>query len=163
MVLANYILGGGFLNSRLATRIRQKEGLSYGVGSGFSANALDKTGRFMVYAISAPENSERVNICVKEEITKANKEGFTAEEIEAAKSGLLQSRQVSRAQDASLAGTLNSNLFLGRTMQFDGKIDDAIKALTPDQVNKAFNKFISADKLVVVRAGDFEKDVEKKP
>ena len=48
-------------------------------------------------------------------------------------------------------------------MQFDGKIDDAIKALTPDQVNKAFNKFISADKLVVVRAGDFEKDVEKKP
>lgn len=117
----------------------------------------------MVYAISAPENSERVNICVKEEITKANKEGFTAEEIEAAKSGLLQSRQVSRAQDASLAGTLNSNLFLGRTMQFDGKIDDAIKALTPDQVNKAFNKFISADKLVVVRAGDFEKDVEKKP
>src|SRR5260370_41874141 len=27
LVLGNYILGGGFLNSRLATRIREKEGL----------------------------------------------------------------------------------------------------------------------------------------
>ena len=29
--LGGYMLGGGFLNSRLAVRIRQKEGLSYGV------------------------------------------------------------------------------------------------------------------------------------
>ena len=34
LLLANYMFGGGFLNSRLAVRIRQKEGLSYGVGSG---------------------------------------------------------------------------------------------------------------------------------
>src|SRR5262249_55000906 len=33
LLLGNYMLGGGFLNSRLAVRIRQKEGLSYGVGS----------------------------------------------------------------------------------------------------------------------------------
>jgi predicted Zn-dependent peptidase len=33
LVMGNYIIGGGFLNSRLATRIRQKEGISYGVGS----------------------------------------------------------------------------------------------------------------------------------
>src|SRR5690606_24939564 len=32
LVIGNYMLGGGFLNSRLATRIRQKEGISYGVG-----------------------------------------------------------------------------------------------------------------------------------
>ena len=34
LLLGNYMLGGGFLNSRLATRMRQKDGLSYGVGSG---------------------------------------------------------------------------------------------------------------------------------
>lgn len=163
MVLANYMLGGGFLNSRLATRIRQKEGLSYGVGSQFSSSALDKNGNFTVYAISAPENTEKVNACVKEEITRVNKEGFSAEELEAAKSGLLQSRQVSRAQDASLAGTLNNNLFLDRTMQFDDKMDKAIQALTPEQVNAAFNKYIKPEKLVVVKAGDFEKNAEKKP
>lgn len=163
MLLANYMMGGGFLNSRLATRIRQKEGLSYGVGSQFSASSLDKNGAFTVYAISAPENSEKVNTCVKEEIARVNKDGFTAEELEAAKSGFLQSRQVSRSQDASLAGMLNNNLFLDRTMQFDDNMDKAIKALTPAQVNAAFNKYITPEKLLVVRAGDFEKEGEKKP
>ncbi len=49
LVLGNYMLGGGFLNSRLAVRVRQKEGLSYGVGSQFNASSLDKVGNFMVY------------------------------------------------------------------------------------------------------------------
>src|SRR5208337_4716062 len=40
MVIGNFMLGGGFINSRLATRIRQKEGISYGVGSWFFASAL---------------------------------------------------------------------------------------------------------------------------
>ncbi|HEY9489642.1 MAG TPA: pitrilysin family protein, partial [Chryseosolibacter sp.] len=56
LVLGNYMLGGGFLNSRLATRIRQKDGLSYGVGSQFNAGALDPVGSFFAYAIYAPEN-----------------------------------------------------------------------------------------------------------
>ncbi len=42
LTLANYMLGGGFLNSRLAVRIRQKEGLSYGVGSQFNASRWTK-------------------------------------------------------------------------------------------------------------------------
>ena len=36
LVIGNYMLGGGFFNSRLATRLRQKDGLSYGVGSGLN-------------------------------------------------------------------------------------------------------------------------------
>ena len=53
LVLGNYMLGGGFLNSRLAVRIRQKEGLWYGVGSQFQASALDQSGR------SSPSRSTR--------------------------------------------------------------------------------------------------------
>ena len=41
LVLGNYLLGGGFLNSRLATRIRQKEGISYGINSGFAASSYE--------------------------------------------------------------------------------------------------------------------------
>ena len=44
--LGNYMPGGGFLNSRLSTRIRQKEGLSYGVGSQLSVSSLDQAGAF---------------------------------------------------------------------------------------------------------------------
>ncbi|HEY4220736.1 MAG TPA: insulinase family protein, partial [Myxococcota bacterium] len=54
MVLGNFMLGGGFLNSRIATRIRQKEGLSYGAGSQFNASGLDKDAMFTAYAIYNP-------------------------------------------------------------------------------------------------------------
>ena len=43
LVLGNYMLGGGFLSSRLAVRIRQKDGLSYGVGSNLSGSPMDKS------------------------------------------------------------------------------------------------------------------------
>ncbi len=52
----NTILGGGFLNSRLATRIRQQDGLSYTVSSQLSADPLDKVGSFDIFAICAPQN-----------------------------------------------------------------------------------------------------------
>jgi len=51
MELADYIVGGGFLNSRLMTQIRQKEGLSYFVGSQFYASPLDQYGQFVGLAI----------------------------------------------------------------------------------------------------------------
>jgi len=99
LMLGNYMLGGGFLNSRLATRIRQKEGLSYGVGSWFYGNSQDESGGFGAYAIYAPENRNKVQQAFIEEIEKATTDGFTQEEIDAAKSGWLQSRQVTRAQE----------------------------------------------------------------
>jgi zinc protease len=157
LIMGNYMLGGGFLNSRLATRIRQKEGLSYGVGSQFSASSLDKNGTFMSYAIYAPQNAEKLEAAFKEEIDKALKEGFTAEELKAAKSGYLQSRQVARSQDASLANTLTNNLYLNRTMQWDADFEKKIESLTPEQIKAAFNKYIDYNKLVIVKAGDFAK------
>ena len=38
--MGNYILGSGTLSSRLGDRIRQKEGLSYGVSSSFDGIIL---------------------------------------------------------------------------------------------------------------------------
>ena len=165
LVMANFMLGGGFINSRLATRIRQKDGLSYGVGSQFNASSLDKNGSFLAYAIYAPQNAEKLEQAFKEEIDKAVKEGFTADELKAAKSGYLQQRQVSRAQDASLAGTLSNNLYLDRTMNWDADFEKKIEALTPADVKAAAARYIDYDKITVIKAGDFEKarkDMPKK-
>ncbi|HEV7349989.1 pitrilysin family protein [Telluribacter sp.] len=163
LIMANYMLGGGFLNSRLATRIRQKEGLSYGVGSQFSASSLDKNGTFLAYAIYAPQNVDKLEQAFKEELEKALKEGFTAEEIKAAKSGYLQSRQVSRAQDASLASALVNNLYLDRTMKWDEEFEKKVESLTPDQIRAAMNKHIDYSKITVIKAGDFEKARKEVP
>ena len=157
LVLGNYMLGGGFLNSRLATRIRQKEGLSYGVGSGLNVSSLDRSGRFTATAIYAPQNVEKLEAAFKDEIARMLRDGFTAGEVEAAKSGYLQSRQVSRAQDNELAGRMNNYLFLGRTFAWDTDLESKIAALTPAQVNAALAKYIDPSKLSLVVAGDFKK------
>jgi zinc protease len=157
MVLGNYMLGGGFLNSRLAVRIRQKEGLSYGVGSQFSAGALDQVGSFFAYAIYAPENVEKLEAAFKEELQKVITEGFTAEEIAGAKSGWSQSRTVSRSQDGGLAGTLNNYLFLKRDMNWDKDFEAKVMSLTPEQINAAMKKHITPQKINIIKAGDFAK------
>ena len=162
MVLGNYMLGGGFLNSRLATRIRQKEGLSYGVGSFFSAGTLDESATLGAYAIYAPENRDALEKAFREEIEKVQKEGFTAEEIAAAKSGWLQSRTVTRSQDNALVGTLNNNLFTDRDMMWDATFEEKISKLTPEQINAAMKKHIDLNKMTFVKAGDFAAAEKKK-
>jgi zinc protease len=157
LVLGNYMLGGGFLNSRLAVRIRQKEGLSYGVGSQFMAQPLDKSGTFMTFAIYAPENVTKLEAAFKEEIARMLADGFTEQEVKEAKSGWLQGRQVTRAQDASLANLLSQELYLQRTLKWDAAIDEKVAALTPAQILAAMKKHIDPSKISIVKAGDFAK------
>ncbi|MBS1812583.1 MAG: insulinase family protein [Acidobacteria bacterium] len=162
LILGDYMLGGGFLNSRLATRIRQKDGLSYVVGSQLSASALDKSGSFLTYAIYAPQNRDKLETAFQEEIARTLKDGFTEEEIKAAKTGWLQSRQVSRAQDNELAGKLNNYLFLNRTFAWDADLETKVNNLTTEQINSAFRKFIDPKKISIVKAGDFAKSASAK-
>jgi zinc protease len=157
LVLGNYMLGGGFLNSRLGTRIRQKEGLSYGVGSQLQASSLDKSGIFLAYAIYAPQNVERLEAAFKEEVARALKDGFTEEEIKAAKSGWLQARQVSRAQDSELVARLTGYLYLDRTLAWDDAFEKKVLALTPDEIVAAMRRQIDPAKITIVKAGDFSK------
>ncbi len=157
LLLGNYMLGGGFLNSRLAVRIRQKDGLSYGVGSQFSAGSLDKVGSFNGFAIYAPQNLEKLEKAFKEEIERALKEGFSEEEVKSAKSGYLQSQTVNRSQDAGLASRLNDYLFIKRTLLWDKDLETKIAALTPDQIATAMRKWIDPAKINIVKAGDFAK------
>ncbi len=157
LTLGNYMLGGGFLNSRLAARIRGRDGLSYGVGSSFNASSLDESGTFFANAIYNPINVEKLEAAFKDELAKMQKDGFTEAEIEAAKSGWLQSRQLSRAQDRELSGRLNNYLFLNRTLAFDADLESKVKALTVEQINAAMRKYITPENITIIKAGDFAK------
>ena len=157
LVLGNYILGGGFLNSRLASRIRGKEGLSYGVGSNFSASPKQDNAMFMGNAILNPANIQKVEKAFQEELEKAFKEGFTREEVDSAKKGWLQSRQVMRTEDSMLTGTLNTNATYDRTMLYTREVESKVDSLTPEKVNEVFKKYMDPSKLSIFKAGDFEK------
>jgi zinc protease len=159
--IGNYVLGGGALSNRLATRIRQKEGISYGVGSQLSADAQDKTGSFLTYAIYAPENAEKLEKAFKDEVEKILKDGITAEELEIAKKGITQSRMTDRATDRSLVGRLNRYQGFNRSLKWDAEFEAAIMKLSVADVNAALKKYINLSKMSMFKAGDFDKVVKK--
>ena len=161
LYVANYMLGGGAgLDSRLGTRIRQKDGLSYGAGSSLDVGPLDRAGSWSVYAIAAPQNVAKVEAAFREELERALKDGFTDAELANAKSGIMQSRLQTRAQDGALAGGWVGNLYVGRTFAFSKEFEDRIQALKPADVNVALRKYVDPAKITIVKAGDFAKKVQ---
>jgi zinc protease len=155
LTLGSYIFGGGFLNSRLATRIRQREGISYGIGAGISAQALDSVGTFTANAIYNPENVVRLENAFREEVDKLLKDGVTAEELDKAKQGWLQQQLQNRSQDQFLVSLLSQQALTGRTMAFNTEFEQWVAALTPVEVNAALRKYVDPAKISFVKAGDF--------
>ena len=148
---------GGSPNSRVFQRIRVKDGLSYGANAGFSVPTTDDGGRFTASAIAAPQNMPKVEAAFQEELAKALKDGFTADEVEKAKKTWLDDRSVSRTEEASVASLLMQRERWGRTMQWDAKLEAAVAALTPEQVNEAFRHHLDPAALSIVKGGDFKK------
>ncbi len=109
------------------------------------------------FAIYAPENRDKLEAAFREEIELARADGFTAEEVEAAKTGYLESRGVARAQDGSLAGMLSQALYFGRTLEWNAALEEKIAQLTPQQILQAMRRHIDPDRISVVVAGDFAK------
>lgn len=157
LMLANYIFGEGGLKSRLMDRIRQKDGLSYGGGSQIVAGDIDRAGMFSLSAIAAPQNLDKLDAAIRSELARAVKDGFTAEELAGAKSGLLQKRVQNRSQDRILASGWASFLYLGQTFEWSRQFERKLAAVTLPELNAAFRKAIDPARLSVVIAGDQSK------
>jgi zinc protease len=156
MSVASLILGDTG-NSRLWQRVREKEGLSYGVGAFLQPGHVDLNSSLELSAAYAPENRERLAKALTEELQRIVKDGVTETEVAEAKAGLLKRRQLSRTQDPSLAASLVQQEHLGRTFETSAKIDAAIGALTVADVNAALRKYVKPEAFAFVYAGTFKK------
>ncbi|MGM9485661.1 M16 family metallopeptidase [Roseateles sp. NT4] len=154
--LAVHIFGGGGLESRLSERVRQKEGLTYGIGASLSAGFFGNAGSFSIQASYAPDKRERVIAVVQEEVARMAKDGVTAAELDRAKKDILEGRKQSRADPGALAGGLTSLAERGETWVAAQKRDDALAAVTVEQANAAWRKHIKADSFIISTAGDFK-------
>jgi zinc protease len=154
LVLGNYILGQGPA-SRLFGRIRGREGLSYGVGSSFSASPRSDGASFAVNAITAPQNAEKVEASFRDELASVLRDGYTEEELAAAKQSWAQARQVARTQDGGLASTLGLWEHVGRTMAWTAEFEARVQALTVAEVRDAMRRHLDLDKMTFMRGGDF--------
>jgi zinc protease len=155
LVIGNYVFGAGALSSRLGDRIRQREGLSYGVGSAMRSSSLDERTSLSLYAITNPANMDKVVAAVREELTLLLKDGVTQTELDAARQGFLQHQEVARTEDPNLARVLEDTLYAGRTMDYYTKLEAGIRELTPETVAYAFRKHIDPKRIFTAVAGDF--------
>jgi len=133
------------------------------VGSQLLGDNFDKAGGFLTYAIYAPQNLARLQQAFNEEIARVLDEDFTQDEIDKAKSGWLQGRSVSRAQDNELVGNLAHYLFVGRTLAWDAEFEKKVMALDAAQIRAALQRHLKPANFTVVKAGDFAGAAKQPP
>lgn len=156
--MANEILGsGGFLTARIPTRLREKEGISYGAGSFIDIPLNNDVASWGYYAILNPTKRDAVENALKEEVAKALKDGFTQEELDANKKSFSNQRTTMLGMDNTLVNLVNTKLQYGVSLDNFDTENAKIQALKLDEVNAALRKYISLDKLTSVYAGDFNK------
>lgn len=156
LLIGNYIFGAGALSSRLGDRIRQKDGLSYGVGSALGASSLDERASLTIYASFKPDNVGKVTSGIQEEMELLLKDGVTVAELDSARDGYLQHQEVSRTDDPHLARILEETLYSNRTMEYYTTMEQRIRSLTQEDITEAWNKHIDPKRFFTAIAGDFK-------
>ena len=162
MMLADYMLGGGFLNGRVPQRLREKEGLSYGAGTFIRVGTHDDFAALLGYAIYAPQNLEKVQKGFSEELALAVEKGFTDTELKLAREGLLKQLEQGRAEDQSLVMDLVQQLDLGRTTAFDQQVEDKLRSLSVAEINGTLKKIVDPKKFSIIKVGDFKQPATPK-
>jgi zinc protease len=156
MIMANYMFGGQ-ITARLPDRVRNREGYSYSVSSGFSAPVEGDAAAFSASAIENPVNAPKVEASFIDELTKTLRDGFTAAELAKAKAALRDDRTQSRSSDGGLMNLIVAREQFGRTLAWDEQMDAKLQTLTLDQVNAAFRRHVTTGSISIVKGGDFKR------
>jgi zinc protease len=145
------ILGSGF-SGRLMSTVRDKEGLTYGIGAGVGDDTF-VNGSWNISATFAPALLDKGIASTRRELEKWWRQGVTAAELEARKTNLIGSFQVSLATTFGMANAILHSLDSGVGIEWLDRYPDAVKALTVEQVNAAIRKHLDPKKMVLVKAG----------
>jgi zinc protease len=156
--MANEMLGGGaFLTNRIASRLRESEGMSYGAGSYMTFNYKYPSCMWGAYAIFNPVYKNRLDSALRDVISKTLQEGFRQDELNKAVAAWIQQRKIGLGTDQGLATRLAAYMSDGKDLDFYSYNEEQVKALTLEQVNAALRKYISPDKISYLYVGDFSK------
>ncbi len=148
----NLILGGGgALNSRLGTTIRDVQGLVYGVSSGFEADRF--AGPFEISMGTNPGNVERAIRALQQEVQRMREKGVTQRELDEAVAYLTGSFPLALETNEGLAGVLWRAEFYGLGPNYIRDYPQRYRAVTLAQVNAAAKKYLHPDAAALVIAG----------
>jgi len=150
MALLNLITGGG-MSSRLFQRVREREGLCYGIYSFNSAN--DDSGVFGVYAATGGETESRMIEIILDELSRIRCDGFEPRELERAreqvKANILMGLESTNARMNYLA---RNEMVFGRHILHD-EVIAKYDAVTLDRLNSLAAELLVFSKMSLAAVG----------
>ena len=149
--VATSVLGGGF-SARLMGNVRDKEGLTYGIG----AYVTDDTfvdGDWRIQASFAPALLEKGVESTKRQLTEWYEKGVTDVELAQRKTDMAGSYKLSLSTTSGMAGMILTTMNRDLPISFIDEYPARVGALTTAQVNGAIKKHLDPEKMVLVKAG----------
>ncbi|HEY3203154.1 MAG TPA: pitrilysin family protein [Thermoanaerobaculia bacterium] len=151
--LANSALGQSSLTSRLGVRVRDTEGLTYGIHSSFSATHV--AGPFVVSVTVKPESRDAAIASTLDEIGSFLKSGITEKELAEEKSSRVGRFKVDLASNGGIAHALDSAIYYGFGVSYLDRFSAEVDAVTKEQADAAFARRVRPEAFTVVSAGSF--------
>ncbi len=149
--IANYILGGGGFSARLMQEVRDKRGLTYGIGTGLAP--FRHAGLILGQAsIDNPKVAEALTV-TRATMQRLHEDGPTAEEIEAAKNYLTGAQPLSLTSTDKIASVLIGMQREGLGIDYLDRFPDLIRSVTPDAVKAALHRFFDPAQATWVLVG----------
>jgi len=155
MLLATQIFGAGGMESRLATRVRQQEGLSYGIGASLTVPRWGNDASLSIGGTFGPQDRDKVLALVQDELRRMAEQDIGEAELARAKKGLLEARLQARADDGQLAQLLNLLADREESWPAVAQREQALAAVTAEQVQAAWRRLVRREAFVISTAGDF--------
>jgi zinc protease len=152
-VLANSALGQSSLTSRLGVRVRDTEGLTYGIHSGFAATHL--AGPFAVSLTVKPESRDAAVAATLEEIRRFIVGGMTEKELADEKSSHAGRFKVDLGSNGGLAHAIDAAVYYGLGVSYLDEFPSRVAAVTKEEADSAFGKRVDPDRFTIVSAGSF--------
>jgi zinc protease len=154
-MLANRALGESTLSSRLGLRVRDAEGLTYGIASRFRAPSLAAGPWYIAVSVN-PGNVERAIESALGVLHEYVEHGIRPEELEDEKSSAVGSFKVALSTNAGLASALWNAEFYGLGLDYVERYTELVRAVTVEEANAAIRKYFRPERLTVVVAGDID-------
>lgn len=151
--LANSALGQSSLTSRLGVRVRDTEGLTYGIHSSFSATHL--AGPFVVSLTVKPQSRGQALAATLDEIRKYLSGGMTEKELSEEKSARIGRFKVDLGSNAGIAQALDAAIYYGFGVGYLDVFPQKVAAVTKAEADAAFSARVRPDAFTVVSAGTF--------
>lgn len=149
--LLNTIFGGQSFESRLYDEVREKRGLTYGIGSYLVDNDYSNAYLGSFSTVNA-RMGEALDV-VREEWRKMAEDGVTEEELAAAKLYLTGSYPLRFDGNGRIAGILVGMQFDGYAIDYPATRNDRVNAVTLEQANRVASELFQPENLHVVVVG----------